>query len=107
MKFNRWIITAALLGVAGSAIAETQSTPRIEARQYKQEKRIDKGVQSGALTTREAARLERGQARVDKMEDKAMADGVASKKERIAIERAQDRQSKRIYRQKHDAQTAK
>jgi Spy/CpxP family protein refolding chaperone len=58
-------------------------------------------------TAKEVARLEKGQARVQKMESKAVADGKITKKERARIERAQDRQSKAIYRQKHDKQTAK
>ena len=33
--------------------------------------------------------------------------GVVTKKERARIEKAQDQQSRKIYRQKHDKQTAK
>jgi hypothetical protein len=93
--------------VALSALAQTSSTPRIDQRQANQERRIEQGEKSGQLTQKEAARLEKGQARVQKMEDKAAADGKVTKKERARIERAQDRQSKAIYRQKHDKQTAK
>ena len=56
---------------------------------------------------REAARLEKGQARVQRMENRAAADGKVTAKERARIERAQDQQSRRIYREKHDKQTAK
>jgi hypothetical protein len=41
------------------------------------------------------------------MENKAAGDGKVTKKERARIERVQDRQSKKIYRQRHDKQTAK
>jgi hypothetical protein len=41
------------------------------------------------------------------MENKALADGKVTAKERARIEKAQDRQSKKIYREKHDKQTAK
>jgi hypothetical protein len=41
------------------------------------------------------------------MEDKAVGDGKVTKKEKARIEKAQDRQSKKIYREKHDKQTAK
>ena len=41
------------------------------------------------------------------MEDKAVADGKLTRKEKARIEKAQDRQSKKIYREKHDKQTAK
>jgi len=101
------LVTALAAAFAVSALAQTQSTPRIEKREQNQERRIEQGEKSGALNEREAARLERGQARVQKMEDKAAADGKVSAKERVRIERAQDKQSRRIYRQKHDAQRAK
>lgn len=102
--------TIALLVAASfalPAIAQTSSTPRIDARQEKQEQRIQQGVKSGALNQKEAARLEKGQARVQKMETKAVADGKVTAKERARIEKAQNRESRRIFREKHDKQTAK
>jgi uncharacterized membrane protein YebE (DUF533 family) len=103
-----YVAAAFILACAAlSALAQTSSTPRIDQRQANQERRIEQGEKSGQLTPKEATRLEKGQARVQKMEDKAAADGKVTKKERARIERAQDRQSKAIYRQKHDKQTAK
>ena len=100
-----WIV-AALPGVAIAQAGDTASTPRIDKRQERQETRIEKGVQSGALNDKEAKRLEKGQQRVQKMEDKAVTDGKVTKKEKKHIEHAQDQQSKKIYREKHDKQTA-
>jgi uncharacterized membrane protein YebE (DUF533 family) len=93
--------------VALSALAQTESTPRIDKRQANQERRIEQGQKKGQLTEKEAARLEKGQARVQKMEERAAADGKVTKKERARIEKAQDRQSKKIYRERHDKQQAK
>ncbi len=107
MKTISIIVAAAVAALALPALAQTQSTPRVDKRQKMQERRIDRGEKSGALTEKEAARLDKGQARVQKMEDKAVADGKVSAKERARLEKAQDRQSKRIYREKHDKQTAK
>jgi len=109
---NLKAITAAVLLAAFPAVVfaqatDTDSTKRIDKRQETQEKRIDKGAQSGQLTDKEAKRLEKGQRRVQKMEDKAMADGKMTKKERARIEHAQDHQSKNIYREKHDKRVAK
>lgn len=100
------IAAAALLITAFTlpAFAQTASTPRIDQRQANQDRRIDQGVQSGALTEREAARMEKGQAHVQKLEDKAAADGKVTAKERARLEHAQDVQSRRIARQKHDRQ---
>lgn len=99
-------VAAALLMTAFTlpALAQADSTPRIDQRQANQQQRIDQGVQSGALTGREADRLEAGQARVQRIEDRAVADGKVTMKEKARIEHAQDVQSKRIYRQKHDRQ---
>ena len=94
-------------GMVLPAFAQTQSTPRIDTRQAAQERRIEQGEKSGALNAREAARLEKGQARVQKMENRAAADGKVTARERARIEHAQDKQSRRIYREKHDKQTAK
>ncbi len=101
------VIAAIAAAFALPAAAQTQSTPRIDTRQQIQERRIEQGEKSGALTDKEAARLDKGQARVQKMEDKAAADGKLSAKERRRIEQAQDKQSRRIYREKHDKQGAK
>ena len=100
------IVAALATAFSVPAMAQTQSTPRIDQRQQNQERRIEQGSKSGTLNEREAARLERGQERVQKMEDKASADGKLSAKERVRIERAQDKQSRRIYRQKHERQRA-
>lgn len=109
MKLMKFASALALTAFAVSAFAQTdsRSTGRIDQRQANQERRIEQGASSGALTQKEAARLEKGQARVQRMEDKAVADGRVSAKERARIEKAQNRQSKKIYREKHDKQTAK
>lgn len=102
MKFlSKTFVT---LMLASPLLALAQSTPVIDQRQANQEQRIQQGVQSGSLNAREAARLEQGQAKVQTMENNAKADGVVTAKERNRIHHAQDNQSKRIYRQKHDAQ---
>jgi hypothetical protein len=77
----------------------------VDRRQERQEQRIDQGVKSGALTPRETRKLERGRRHVEKLETKAQADGVVTAKEKARLEHAQDVQSKRIYKQKHEAQT--
>jgi len=107
MKIVKFITIAAAAAFALPALAQTQSTPRIDQRQANQERRIEQGEKSGALTQKEAARLEKGQARVQKMENKAVADGKVTAKERARIEKAQDKESRRIYKEKHDKQTAK
>ena len=110
MKLKSLMAAALIVAFPAMALAQpadTTSTKRIDKRQENQEKRIEKGAQTGQLTDKEQKRLEKGQKRVQKMEDKAMADGKMTKKERARIERAQDKQSKNIYRERHDKQTEK
>lgn len=105
---NKSTIAALVIAAfAAPDFAFAQSTTRIDKRQENQEKRIQKGVESGQLNQKEAARLEKGQAHIQKLEDKAMEDGKMTKREKVRIEHAQDVQSKRIAREKHDRQKAK
>jgi hypothetical protein len=107
MKFVNYLAAAALTAITLPALAQPHGTPRIDHRQANQERRIEQGEKSGALNKREAARLEKGQARVQRMENRAAADGKVTPKERARIEQAQNKESKRIYKEKHDKQTAK
>jgi hypothetical protein len=103
-------LTSIAFAVASLILPELvsgQSTPRIDQRQENQEKRIDKGVDSGKLNQKEAARLEKGQKHVQKMEDRAMKDGKVTKGEKRRIEHTQDVQNKSIARQTNDKQKAK
>jgi hypothetical protein len=86
--------------------AQAASTPKVDARQAKQEKRIEKGVSSGQLSSTEAARLEKQQGHVAKVEEKAKADGTVTAAERQHLRHAQNRSSASIYNQKHDQNTA-
>ena len=97
----------AVVGIAALSLTTpvfAQET-RVDRRQDRQEQRIDRGVESGALTPRETRRLERGQQHVENLETRAQADGTITARERGRLEHAQDVQSQRIYRQKHDRQT--
>jgi hypothetical protein len=98
---NVAVIGIALLSLTTPVLAQET---RVDRRQDRQEQRIDRGVESGALTPRETRRLERGQQHVENLETRAQADGKITGREKARLEHAQDVQSKRIYRQKHDAQ---
>jgi high-affinity K+ transport system ATPase subunit B len=99
------LFTGAVFAQTAQPLPQERGQARIDAREARQEQRIDQGVASGQLTTREANRMDHGQAHVNNMEQRALAnDGKIGKKEARRIEHAQDMQSKRIYRQKHDHQ---
>lgn len=87
---------------------DSRSSERMQAdvqRNLNQEKRIEQGVQSGALTSKEAGRLEQGQARVDRKEARAGADGHVGAREQVSIQHSENVQSKRVFHKKHDAAT--
>ena len=93
---------ALLLGGVSNVLAQNE----INQRQRNQQKRIGEGVENGSLTPAETARLEKQEAAIHhevKTERKANG-GTLTAQERRQVNRQQNRESKRIYRQKHDAQ---
>lgn len=95
-------LTIATALLAGTALAGPTDDPRIQQRQQNQERRIDQGVASGALTPRETGRLEAQQAKIQQDEQRMKSDGVLTRAERKKLTREQDRASRSIYRKKHN-----
>lgn len=104
MKKVVGIVTAGLLLVGSLAYAGSNDTPGIDKRQANQDRRIQKGIDSGQLTDREAHRLNRRMNKLDRMENRAKADGVVTKRERKRMHKGLNRNSKAIAKQKHDRQ---
>lgn len=114
-----FILAAAIaLGLGLASGAQAQTAPAASApvahphnaasetqRNVNQQTRIENGLQSGQLSTREAGKLERGQQKIDKTEQRAMRNGSLSPAERARIQKEQNAESKAVYAQKHDAQT--
>ncbi|MDZ4812898.1 MAG: hypothetical protein SGI99_09840 [Pseudomonadota bacterium] len=98
---NRLIVVFVLLLLSPLAMA---GTPRVDARQERQDDRIDQGVASGELTHREENRLEAQQEHIDDKEARAKSDGVVTARERASLHRSENRASRNIRRQKHDRQ---
>lgn len=98
------LITATGFAQDPAASAPGANTPRIDARQARQEQRIDQGIASGELTQRETRRLEKEQAVINRAEDKAKADGTVTTAERKRLHKMQNHASRDIRHQKHDVQ---
>ncbi len=99
------LTAAALISVSGVlATTASASTPVLDQRQQSQAQRIRQGVRSGELTRPETRRLARGQRELRQDERMAKSDGVVTARERARLDREADQQSRRILRQKHDAQ---
>jgi hypothetical protein len=99
MKLGNSVL-ALLVLVSSEVFAQSVGTE--VQRDINQETRIEQGLQSGQLSTREAARLERGEARIDRMESNALKDGTLSPQEAARIQRAQNHESAEINRLEHN-----
>jgi len=90
--------TASIGAHAQSAASETQ-------RDANQQERIEQGLQSGQLSTREAGQLERDQQHIDRTQARDMRDGSLSPQEKARIQHEQNLANRDIYRDKHNAAT--
>jgi len=103
-KSSRDIHAAKTNAVKGNP--ESKASERLQAdvhRNVNQEKRIEQGMQSGALTNRETGKLEQGQAKVDRIEANAARNGHIGKHEQAAIARKEILHSEKIHNKKHNA----
>lgn len=104
--FTRAFLISLIMAAAAVPVYAQTATPGVDARQERQQQRVDQGVASGELNQREADRLQKEQDRIAGHEEKAKADGVVTKQERRKLNREQDRASRHIKREKHDRQKA-
>lgn len=99
---NRVIAVLLLAGsVSGTALA--QSTASETQRDVDQQQRIEQGLQSGQLSSKEAGQLEHKEQQIDRTEAHAMQDGTLSPAEKARIQYEQNQASRAIYRDKHNA----
>lgn len=103
MRLSATLVVLLAGTVAIPALAQTAATE--VQRNINQQQRIEQGLQSGALNTKEAGQLERQQTQVDRMEKNALKDGSLSAAEKSRIQAAQNKTSKSIAAVKHNAKT--
>jgi hypothetical protein len=103
-------ILASALFVAPAAMFAQTPTPgahdyNINQRKVDQQDRIGNGVKSGQLTAGETSRLEHQEAGVNREERgmRAQDNGHLTKQDRQVIHKQQNQESRRIYRDKHNA----
>ena len=101
---TKMTFVAALFATAFAAPVLAQTTGAEVQRDVNQQQRIEQGLKSGQLTTKEAGKLESGASKVEKMQSNAERNGSVSPREQARIQAAQNRESRAINRQKHDAQ---
>jgi hypothetical protein len=103
---NLKTVVAIAVGSLFAGAAFAQSNYSLEQRDRIEQARIDRGVESGQITSREADRLQSERARVERMESRARSDGTMTRNERARIDGAQDRLNRDIRRESNDRQTS-
>jgi hypothetical protein len=93
------------MSVLTSAAWAQTTAEKDQQRDVNQQQRIEQGLQSGQLSTREAGSLERQEQHVDKMEARDMRNGSISPAEQARLNAAQNRVSGNIYADKHNGVT--
>jgi hypothetical protein len=103
------LVLATASALAAPALADGATPPPhpIQQRKHVQQHRIGQGVSNGSLTPRETVRLEKQETALNHEERnmRAANGGTLTPAERARLRQQQNRLSRRIYRQKHDAQT--
>lgn len=103
---KRQLILLAVTLACGTAAHGEEGAAVATQRDANQQGRIEQGLQSGQLNTREAGRLEREQQQLDRQQARDLNSGGAlSPREKAQLQREQDRVSRDIYRDKHNAAT--
>lgn len=93
------------MSVLTSAAWAQTAAEKDQQRDVNQQQRIEQGLQSGQLSTKEAGSLERQEQHIDKMEAHDLKNGSISPGEQARLNAAQNRVSNQIYRDKHNGVT--
>jgi hypothetical protein len=88
-----------------AAWAQTTPAEQDQQRDVNQQQRIEQGLQSGQLSTKEAGSLERQEQHVDSMEARDLKNGPMTAGEQARLNSAQNRVSGDIYADKHNGVT--
>jgi len=100
-------ITLQLIAMSVLTTAAWAQTPAEQGQQrdVNQQQRIEQGLQSGQLSTKEAGSLERQEKHVDNMEARDLKNGSMSAGEQARLNAAQNKVSSDIYADKHNGVT--
>jgi hypothetical protein len=93
------VMTASAFAGKGAGKADTS---HLDKREANQEKRIQQGVKSGALTSQEASALVSAENKLKADEAAAKADGKVTKQERAVLKTEANSVSSSIHQLKHN-----
>jgi hypothetical protein len=102
MKLPQLLVVLVASLFASASFAQTVASE--VQRNVNQQQRIENGLKSGQLNTKEAARLEKQEQNISNAEAKALKDGKLSQAEKQHIDQMQNKVSKNINAEKHDGQ---
>jgi len=104
---NRSLIALALTLALSAAVQAQEQGAAVEAqRDANQQERIEQGLQSGQLSTKEAGHLESEEQHIDRQEAHDLKQGgTLTPQEKARITREQNKVSGDIYREKHNGVT--
>lgn len=105
MKTMGITVKLVALSVLASAAWAQTTAGKDQQRDVNQQERIEQGLESGQLSTREAGSLERQQQHIDRMEARDLRNGSISPAEQARLNAAQNRVSNHIYADKHNGVT--
>lgn len=109
MNLKNLALALALTLAPAAVFAQTPTPGRndhnINQRKYGQQRRIANGVRSGELTRGETRGLERQERGINREERgmRAQDHGRLTRQDRATLHRQQNQESRRIYRDKHNA----
>lgn len=98
-------LIALSLSAVFSVSAFAQNAATETQRDTNQQNRVEQGLKSGQLTTKEAGTLERDEQRIDRTQAHDMKNGPLTSQEKAQIQHEQNQASRQIYQDKHNAVT--
>ena len=105
MKFPKLTLLAMASSLLSTAVWAQTTAEMDQQRDVNQQERIEQGLQSGQLSTKEAGQLERDEQHVDRMQANDLKDGKLTPAEQTRLNAAQNNASRQIYADKHNATT--
>jgi hypothetical protein len=109
IKIKHVVLAVMAMGSVTISQAQTSApSPAAAAtvqRDVNQQNRIEQGLKSGQLSTKEAAKLEKEEAHVDRLESRSLKDGKLTPAEQQRLTQAQNKVSQDIHADKTNAVT--
>ena len=112
IKLKHLVLATMTLGAMAASQAQTTATTTTAAmgaatavqRDVNQQGRIEQGLKSGQLSTREASKLQVEESHVDRLQARDLKDGHLSSAEKVQLTQAQDKVSQDIRADKTNAE---